>query len=446
MTNRIGKPVDLLLMVFVLVALVFNVSTPAPRVAGAPSAPPSPGFPSYNPDFGPPAGWTGPVFQLSQNYPKQLPKNEKQPWKQYDFRTQAREYMLAVQSYVYEGNVDRGEDASGNSLDWVVQKNPVRTWYHMPWRDFGLRGREFIHGMTLEFPSPPGSLHPKQEKTHNTYAVAMYNPLAGYAVGQVWPDPTQGPSMNHFVYPDGALIAKLLFTTALEEDVPGVKDAFQWKGSVYKTTEVKCIRYPAKGCPREIRSVRLFQMDVAIKDSRASKTGWVFGTFVYKHDQTGVKSVWEKMVPLGLMWGVDPQLTSADTNGKPQESIIFDVGGLYQHLGCHGRLSGPLDNPASACMSCHMTSQYPAARPLPNTKKNYPCDASQNAQYWQDLQAGAIFQPQLEPTFSLDYSLELANAVQNYFRSKGKATLSKDRETYKLRGKKTRYQVIRRPV
>ena len=437
MTNRIGKPVDLLLIVFVLVALVFTLRTPAPRVAGAPSAPPSPGFPSYNPAFGPPAGWTGPVFQLSQNYPKQLPKDEKQPWKQYDFRMQAREYMLAVQSYVYEGNLDRGQDASGNSLDWVVQKNPVRTWYHMPWRDYGPRGREFIHGMTMEFPSSPGSLQPVQKKTQDTYAVAMYNPLAGYAVGQVWPNPAQGPSMNHFVYPDGAVIAKLLFTTALEEDVPEVKDAFQWKGSVYKTT--KCT---TTGCAREIRPVRLFQMDVAIKDSRASKTGWVFGTFVYKYDQTGVKSVWEKMVPLGLMWGVDPQLTSADTSGKPQESIIFDVGGLYEHLGCHGRLSGPLDNPASACMSCHMTSQYPGAYPIPN--KAYPCDASQNAQYWQDLPAGAIFLQQSQPTFALDYSQELANAVQNFFMSKGKATVSKDGKTYKLKGHKTVYQVIRR--
>jgi len=142
------------------------------------------------------------------------------------------------------------------------------------------------------------------------------------------------------------------------------------------------------------------------------------------------------------MWGAAPQLTSADTNGKPQESIIFDVGSLYEHLGCHGRLSGPLDNPASACMSCHMTSQYPSVSPIPN--KAYACDATQNAQYWQDLQAGAIFQQQSEPTFSLDYSQELANAVQNFFMSKGKATVSKDGKTYKLKGHKTVYQVIRR--
>lgn len=436
MTNRISKPVGLLLRVFVLVALASNLSTPAPRVAGAQSAPPRPGFPSYNPAFGPPPGWTGPLFQLSQNYPKELPKNEKQPWKQYDFRTQPREYMLAVRSYVYEGNLDRGEDASGNSLDWVVQKNPVRTWYHMPWRDYGPRGREFIHGMTLEFPSSPGSLQLTQKKTANTYAIAMYNPIAGYAVGQVWPDPAQGPSMKNFVYPEGALIAKLLFTTALASDVPEVEGAFHWKASVYKHTD--CTN---PGCPREIRTVRLFQMDAAIKDSRASKTGWVFMTFVYNYDQTGAKSVWEKMVPLGLMWGLDPQLTSADTNGKPRESITFNMG-LYEHLGCHGRLSGPLDNPNSACMSCHLTSQYPGAYPLPS--KAYLCDAPQNAQYWQDLQAGAIFQQQSEPTFSLDYSQELANAVQNFFMSKGNATVAPDGKTYTLGNSKTVYHVIRR--
>ena len=90
-------------------------------------------------------------------------------------------------------------------------------------------------------------------------------------------------------------------------------------------------------------------------------------------------------------------------------------------------------------MSCHLTSQYPGAYPLP-TKP--PCDGSQNAQYWQDLQAGAIFQQKSEPTFSLDYSQELANAIQNFFMSKGKATVSKDGKTYKLRGNNTAYQVI----
>ena len=65
-------------------------------------------------------------------------------------------------------------------------------------------------------------------------------------------------------------------------------------------------------------------MDVAIKDPRAPVTQWVFGTFVYDKDAPG-GSVWEKMVPLGLMWGNDPQVTSTSRDSTLQESRILQV-------------------------------------------------------------------------------------------------------------------------
>jgi len=418
-----------------ILALSLNL-TRSQSVQAAPSAT----FPSYNPAFGPPAGWTGTVFQLSQDYPKQLPEHEDLPWEKYDFYKQPREFLLAVQKYVYEGNINRGKDEQGNSLDWIVQKNPVRHWYHMPWRHYGDRGREFTHGMTMEFPASAGMLMTRQKGTYNTYAVAFYNPIAAYTIGQVWPDPSQGPNLNGVIFHDGALIAKLLFTTAIESDVPQVQGAYQWNGYVYQNSPA-CLH---QGCPRVVEPVHLFQMDIAIKDSRAPQTGWVFGTYVYKYDQKDAPSVWEKMVPLGLMWGLDPQLTSADTLARPQESIIFDVG-LYEHLGCHGRLTGPLDNPNSACESCHMTAQYPGVYPLPNIK-GYACDQSpQNSAYWQDLPGGKVFQLQpKDPTYALDYSMEMAAGVQNYYLGTQQAKLSRDGKTYTLKGHKAVYNVIRR--
>src|SRR5262249_5769837 len=152
-----------------VLSLAFLALTlPLVPARNAPTAPPAK-FPSYNPAFGPPAGWKGPVFQLSQDYLKQLPKNEELPWTKYDFHTQPKEYLLAVQKFAYEGNIDRGKDADGNSLDWIVQNNPVRRWYHMPWRHYSDRGREFMHGMTMEFPASPGSLVKQQKGTYNTY-------------------------------------------------------------------------------------------------------------------------------------------------------------------------------------------------------------------------------------------------------------------------------------
>src|SRR5436309_12148942 len=82
---------------------------------------------AHNP---PPAGWIGPVFKLSQNYPATLPAQEpvaQRPWTQFDFKNpaQAQQYLQAVLSYCLEGNT------ANNFAD--VSQNSVRKWYHAPW-------------------------------------------------------------------------------------------------------------------------------------------------------------------------------------------------------------------------------------------------------------------------------------------------------------------------
>jgi hypothetical protein len=61
---------------------------------------------AHNP---PPAGWTGPVFKLTQNYPATLPTLEpasQRKWTQFDFKNpmQAPQYLKAVLDYCLEGN------------------------------------------------------------------------------------------------------------------------------------------------------------------------------------------------------------------------------------------------------------------------------------------------------------------------------------------------------
>ena len=47
---------------------------------------------------------------------------------------------------------------------------------------------------------------------------------------------------------------------------------------------------PKATSPRAVLSVRLLQIDVAVKDDRVSDmTGWVFGTFVYGGGPWGTK-------------------------------------------------------------------------------------------------------------------------------------------------------------
>ena len=67
------------------------------------------------------------------------------PWLAIDFRAQPAAYLKAVFDYVLEGN---GE------VDWVVQNNRVRTWYHTPWMHNGPKGREFVRGLTRERTTP----------------------------------------------------------------------------------------------------------------------------------------------------------------------------------------------------------------------------------------------------------------------------------------------------
>ena len=59
----------------------------------------------------------------------------------------------------------------------------------------------------------------------------------------------------------------------------------------------------------EATKVRLLQIDVAVKDSRADPAGgWVFGTFQYDNSVKAA-SPWRRVTPVALMWGDDPGLT-----------------------------------------------------------------------------------------------------------------------------------------
>src|SRR5262249_28669605 len=90
-------------------------------VLRAPAQTPPTGTATRFPDAheAPSKGWTGPVFQLRQDYPRVQPPPEDYPWTKYDFRDKAqwKDYMRAVLLYCYDGNLE---------VDWVVQRNRKR--------------------------------------------------------------------------------------------------------------------------------------------------------------------------------------------------------------------------------------------------------------------------------------------------------------------------------
>ncbi|NHZ43702.1 cytochrome P460 family protein [Massilia aquatica] len=347
------------------------------------------GFPSSNDKV--PAGWNGPVFKLSQDYPTTL-ADDALPWRDIDPTVEPERFGRTIYNYVLEGNTE---------VDWDVRANKVRTWYHAPWMHYGDTGREFIHGLTRERTTPrpatagKGELGPAQTRCFQNWAVGFYNPPGGYQVGKIWQQASKpNPGLSQF--PNGTVIAKLLFTTAPDSEVPYLKNTFEWRANIHVFNGVTC---PNGALVRQPQTVRLIQIDLAVKDARAADTGWVFATLSYNGMRAGA-TPWERMELVGVMWGNDL---------AKKQQWINSANGTPQHLGAEGRLNGPVDNPRSSCISCHATAQTPSRSPLippsqadaPRWFANYPGSRA--------FDAGAI------PT---DYSLQIAMGIQNLNRSR----------------------------
>jgi hypothetical protein len=178
-------------------------------------------------------------------------------------------------------------------------------------------------------------------------------------------------------------------------------------------------------------------MDFMVRDERAS-AGWIFGTFQY-NGEMGAKDRWENLVPVGMMWGNDPEnenkipvpkfptfeaISKTPINGELKETVInADTAELpATHLGWNGRLDGPVDNNNSSCMSCHMTSSYPEKKLSPTFRgEDEPPEpgTKEYDEWWmQWFQNTGWKNHKLEKfkdaEYSLDFSLQLSQGLQNF--------------------------------
>lgn len=327
-------------------------------------------FPDWVSPSPPPAGT--PTFQLSQGYPLGVPIFEEteggepqivrwdpfppstsvaeSPWLAHDFHVPAEReaYVNALRDYILEGNVE---------VDFDVGRNKVRSWYHVPMMTSdGFSRREPYKGLTRErnindtdhkwLANGKGDL--------GAYAVGMYNWLGGYTIGQVFHDPDPklaDPSKAKFI--PGAVVFKLLFAeyddTGNRIDPDPFDEAPEWDIQDGSSQTVA------------LKKVRLLQVDVAVRDDRAAETGWVFATFVYDETMTGLVP-WRRLRAVGLQWGNDADVTAANVGTLDESWLGPGVPDILmredkQPFGLNGRLNGPVDNPNSACMSCHGTAQ-----------------------------------------------------------------------------------------
>jgi len=394
------RPARRLLVVFLVPLLLLLVAADTPPPIQRPF-----------PDFGylpTPDQYQGPVFRLSQDYPDTMPNGPLPAFMKTDFKNDWENYMMQVRSYCFEGNLE---------VDWRVQDNAVRKWYHMPWQHYGPSGREGVHGLTREAPVNANQLAPTQESIGQTYAVGVYNDRAGYAIGRVWRDHNDPDEtwLQQNGFPEGSVVCKLLFVTIPYAEVPSLANPVQWNAYVTQSFT---------SADRLFQMVSLIQMDIAVRDSRAP-LGWLYGTFQY-NGLTNHANRWENLMALGLMWGNDPTITTDEyTNPTPsvtkinpnlKESVINpDPNELPPtHLGWNGRMNGPVDNPRSSCLSCHMTSETPQKSKMAVvfTNPTPPIGSPAWMRWFQNIKCQVPFDP--GEAHSLDYNLQMSAALQNF--------------------------------
>ncbi len=367
-----------------------------------------------------PPGYTGPRYRLNHHYPKVPNKSPANPpWRQAlqgkpISANNAIAYVSALKEYI-------AKDMSVLVNDYT-KWDPFKTnWYDQPWIATKVKGgqhtwpgREPIQG-TYPGPGFDSGTYPDLKQPMQDYVAVYYDEVAAYTLNRIWqqPNPYQ-PQLKNTQFQEGAIIVKLALTTASGADWPVMQ------GSARSRVFVPPFD-PSKPQIPILTDVYVLQFDLIVKDSKtAPKTGWVFATLVYDKDAPG-QTTWDKLVPLGAMWGNDPGVNSATDPTAPLfETVVNPAAPAYSKitLGWGGRLSGPNDAAAgpedngtfprySSCMSCHGAAENPGGSlvPLPNTP------GSPAWMNWFQDRAGN--QPQDPGRIALDYDMVTTQAATN---------------------------------
>lgn len=352
----------------------------------------------------PAAAYTGPVFRLSDGYPRQAVDDKaNQPWRAARFDALfnpdtsqekkaklAMEYGQLVFDYALAGNINQP-----GQTDFDVCKNPVRPWFHMPFQTYdAAAGREFVHGLTREAPVTFSTKTGTGTASTTMWAVGIYNATAAYTLGKIWQaDGTAKIPTANISFDEGAVIAKPLFNTGTLDQFPILANMPAWNANISDPSFCNCkgsdghectLVEQSQQCKRSYAQwsdVKLMQFDISVRDSRAQGTGWVYGTFVADgRRKAKLKDAWRRMSLLGLIWGNDSPPAGKLAYNYPvnprkngfKESVIFwdtvdelnSFGGTAAmrqmgHLGSNYRLNGPADNANGSCMSCHGSASVP---------------------------------------------------------------------------------------
>jgi hypothetical protein len=317
-----------------------------------------------------------PNMKVLQDYKIALDRNNMATPSNQQARQAAEDWLLKIQSYVYEDMNNQDPTNPDNNFRLSNDKNTVRgsRWTHMPWLHTPIvttpsnpgRGRECIWGMTREVdmrgPLNEYPIISGQENIGQNWGVAIYNEPASSVFNQLF---SKGKSIElpkgtqaTLDFPVGSVVAKLLFTSA---NVSGTKaeGAFMVHGFI--NNGGKPILKIGGDERRSLTNLYHVQMDVMYKFG-PKQDDWIFGTFAYKHDADKAK-YWQGMYPIGVQFGVkhgesiilDPEFgpngyISPEHSVSPMQSKANNL---------KRRLNGPADNPISSCFQCHARAQWP---------------------------------------------------------------------------------------
>lgn len=427
-----------------------------------------------------PQEYNAPLYKLNDNYPSSFePVTDKTaPWTKVLKgkplnKNNAHDYIEALKKHISKDM----RTLVTQPKQWNKQANP--NWYGMLWAGdnvklSGWEGRDAIYGTyTGQILKAETYKEYGLKVNIRNHATIYYDKKAAYSLHQVWkkcnPDTLSCPpsiNNNEAQFKEGAMVIKAAGATASPAEWPVMKGAAKWE--IYRRPFD--LNGTIQDKPPVVTDIYVAIFDIIVKDSIASpETGWVFSTLVYDKNAPG-KDAWDKMVPLGAMWGNDPKVNSAQNPEQALlETYVNPKAPAYSKvtLGYGGRLSGPFDIavkynvkvdgklvkalPSSSCMSCHGTSShqhadakpvtffYPAKMPLTSPWEMYT-PGSEKWNEWFQNRPGNEAQSKAPGVVALDYSTFLTEVLMNYAASKASTTRKKTEGTAALNklGKKLR--------
>jgi hypothetical protein len=352
----------------------------------------------HSSDALPPQGaQPSPAQSLNEIFPNTLPGGIP-PWRQTDFKTNPHQYAEIIKALA-----KASIRIQGSKIQIDQQQ-----WWSAPFMNYTNNGREHFNGLTKERSPRAGDLAPNSPAGSQVWAVGWYNMAGAVQVGKIWRDRCQPDEAAARLFPEHTLSVKMLFTNASPTHVLYLQGSPEVQAAIDPNL--------AGGPPsqRIAGSLRLLQVDFAVKDNRATSTGWVFGTFAWMAPRVG-DGVWDNLQLVGLHWGNDPGKRSSFQEGYVNANLQGKLFGwpARPFMGFEGRVNGPADNLSSACLSCHARAQTPRAQGglagnLPDLANNSAVKAHLD-RYFQNVPAGSLASP-VPNAIPLDYSLQVMNA------------------------------------